>query len=231
MSLTDDQIGLSQVAGELKKMTAFIKQEAQEKAREIQIKADEEFAIEKSRLVRSETVAIDTQYERKHKQAELSQQIAQSNVTNKTRLKVLSVRQELLENIFEEARKKLAQVTNNKNEYNRVLEGLILEGAYALGEKSIAVRARKADFGSVKSAIDSASSSYTKATGKQIKITLDESNELPEDSAGGVYIVSGSGRIDINNTLEERLSILEQEALPAVRNTLFGPSPNRKFFD
>ncbi|KAK6355388.1 V-ATPase V1 sector subunit E [Orbilia brochopaga] len=226
MSLTDDQ-----VAGELKKMTAFIKQEAQEKAREIQIKADEEFAIEKSRLVRSETVAIDTQYERKHKQAELSQQIARSNVTNKTRLKVLSVRQELLNNIFDDARKKLSQITGRKDEYGRVLEGLILEGAYALAEDRISVRARKADYGLVKSAIDSASSQYAKTTGKQIKIKLDESNELPEDCAGGIYIISGSGRIDINNTLEERLSILEQEALPAVRNTLFGPSPNRKFYD
>lgn len=226
MSLTDDQ-----VAGELKKMTAFIKQEAQEKAREIQIKADEEFAIEKSRLVRSETVSIDTQFERKHKQAELSQQIARSNVTNKTRLKVLGVRQELLESIFEDARKSLSQIANDKARYTQVLEGLILEGAYALAEPSISIRARKADFDLVKTAANSASSAYTEKTGQDIKITLNETEELPTDCAGGVYIVSGSGRIDINNTLEERLSILEEEALPAVRNTLFGPSPNRRFYD
>ena len=35
-------------------MTAFIKQEASEKAREIEIKADEEFAIEKAKLVQQE---------------------------------------------------------------------------------------------------------------------------------------------------------------------------------
>ncbi|KAK6537081.1 V-ATPase V1 sector subunit E [Arthrobotrys megalospora] len=226
MSLTDDQ-----VAGELKKMTAFIKQEAQEKAREIQIKADEEFAIEKSRLVRSETVSIDTQFERKHKQAELSQQIARSNVTNKTRLKVLGVRQELLESIFEDARKSLGQIANDKARYAQVLEGLILEGAYALAEQSISVRARKADFDLVKTAASSASTAYTEKTGQSIKIILNEDEELPTDCAGGVYVISGSGRIDINNTFEERLSILEDEALPAVRNTLFGPSPNRKFYD
>merc|ERR1712093_955921 len=43
-ALSDDQVGQ-----ELKKMTAFIKQEAMEKGREIEIKADEEFAI-KTRL-------------------------------------------------------------------------------------------------------------------------------------------------------------------------------------
>ncbi|KAF3916028.1 hypothetical protein AA313_de0208435 [Arthrobotrys entomopaga] len=226
MSLTDDQ-----VAGELKKMTAFIKQEAQEKAREIQIKADEDFAIEKSKLVRTETVAIDTQFERKHKQAELSQQIARSNVTNKTRLKVLSVRQELLESIFEDARKNLSQISTDKSKYDQVLEGLILEGAYALAEPKISIRARVADFDLVRTAAKSASTIYEKKTGQSIAIALDETAELPENCAGGVHIVSGTGRIDINNTLEERLQILEDEALPAVRNTLFGPSPNRKFYD
>jgi len=53
-AMSDDQ-----VATELKKMTAFIRQEALEKAREIQLKADEEFAIEKSKLVRQETSSID----------------------------------------------------------------------------------------------------------------------------------------------------------------------------
>src|SRR5271163_3571815 len=68
----------SQVASELRKMTAFIRQEALEKAREIQLKADEEFAIEKSKLVREETASIDASYEKKFKQAGMSQQITRS---------------------------------------------------------------------------------------------------------------------------------------------------------
>ena len=71
-------------------MTAFIKQEALEKAREIQLKADEEFAIEKSKLVRQETAAIDTLYEKKFKQAAMSQQITRSTLANKTRLRAVS---------------------------------------------------------------------------------------------------------------------------------------------
>lgn len=42
-----------EVITELKKMVAFIRQEAVEKAREIQVKADEEFAIEKVRTWRN----------------------------------------------------------------------------------------------------------------------------------------------------------------------------------
>ena len=49
--------------------------------------------------------------------------------------------------------------------------------------------------------------------------------------AGGVIILGGGGRIEINNTLEERLRLLEIGGLPAVREMLFGKNLNRKFFD
>lgn len=50
-------------------------------------------------------------------------------------------------------------------------------------------------------------------------------------SAGGVFILNGTGKIDINNTFEERLKLLETDALPAVRTILFGENKNRKFRD
>ena len=43
--------------------------------------------------------------------------------------------------------------------------------------------------------------------------------------------MGGNGRIDINNTLEERLKLLETDALPSIRVTLFGENENRKFRD
>jgi V-type H+-transporting ATPase subunit E len=50
-------------------------------------------------------------------------------------------------------------------------------------------------------------------------------------SAGGLSIVSGGGKIDINNTFEERLKLLQDTSLPAIRKTLFGKNENRKFYD
>jgi len=50
-------------------------------------------------------------------------------------------------------------------------------------------------------------------------------------SAGGVSILNGTGKIDINNTFEERLKLLETDALPSLRTTLFGKNENRKFYD
>jgi V-type H+-transporting ATPase subunit E len=48
---------------------------------------------------------------------------------------------------------------------------------------------------------------------------------------GGIFILDHTGKIDINNTFEERLKLLETEALPSVRTTLFGENKNRKFKD
>jgi V-type H+-transporting ATPase subunit E len=220
-----------QVDNELKKMTAFIKQEAMEKAREIEIKANEEFEIEKSKLVREETDAIDTQYEKKFKQATMSQQITRSTVSNKTRLKVLGARQELLDSIFEDAQKKLAEGTKDKGKYQKALVGLILEGMYGLSEPEVQVRARKSDYDAVKKAITEAEKAYKKEAGKESKVTIDEENPLPDGTAGGVVIVGSKGKIDINNTFEARLKLLQDSAGPAVREALFGKNANRKFFD
>ncbi|KAF2464826.1 vacuolar ATP synthase subunit E [Lindgomyces ingoldianus] len=225
-AMSDDQ-----VAGELKKMTAFIRQEAHEKANEIRLKADEEFAIEKSKLVRQETSAIDSSYEKKFKQASMSQQITRSTVANKTRLRVLSSRQELLDGLFEEAGKKLRDVSKDKTKYQAMLKNLILEGAYALNETKLQVKARKADYDIVKKAIDEAQSEYKSKVEKDVSLSIDERDPLPEGSAGGVIVVGTGGRIDINNTLEERLKLLETDALPSIRVILFGENNNRKFHD
>ncbi|CAF3463509.1 hypothetical protein ACHAPK_001561 [Fusarium culmorum] len=220
-----------QVNNELSKMTAFIKQEAMEKAREIEIKANEEFEIEKSKLVRQETDAIDSQYEKKFKQATMSQQITRSTVSNKTRLKVLGSRQEMLDNIFEEAQKKLAEGAKDKAKYQKALKGLLLEGFFALNEPELQVRARKKDYDVVKKAIEEAAKDFKKELGKDITAKIQEDDPLPEGIAGGVFIISGSGKIDIDNTFEARLKLLEESAAPAVREALFGKNPNRKFND
>lgn len=169
-----------QVDNELRKMTAFIKQEAMEKAREIEIKANEEFEIEKSKLVRQETDSIDATYEKKFKQATMSQQITRSTVANKTRLRVLGARQELLDSIYEETRKQLAGGTKDKAKYQKVLTGLVLEGLYTMNESDVQVRGRKKDSDVVKKAIDEAAKTYKKEVGKDVNITIDEENAVPD---------------------------------------------------
>ncbi|KAM3419500.1 hypothetical protein BST61_g5425 [Cercospora zeina] len=227
-AMSDDQVN-----NELRKMTAFIRQEALEKAREIHLKADEEFSIEKSKLVRSETSRIDSEYEKKFTQAGMSQQITKSTLANKTRLRILSARQELLDQLFEDANKKLSESgTKDKSKYEKVLKDLILEGLYAfVNEEKVTLRCRKKDDDVVKKAADKAKEEFKKSMKNEVEIQVDDKERLPEDCAGGVVLLNSTGKIDINNTFEERLRLLETDALPAVRATLFGENKNRRFKD
>ena len=165
-------------------MTAFIRQEALEKAREIQIKADEEFAIEKSKLVRAETAAIDATYAKKFKQAGMSQQITRSTVANKTRLRILGARQELLDDLFEKARGQLGEYSASKRKpgYQEICRGLLLEGMYALNEPHLQVRARKKDNDVVKKAISEAQKEYKNIMGRDVQVSIDEKNPQPDGS-------------------------------------------------
>jgi len=209
----------------------FIRQEALEKAKEIEIKADEEFAIEKSKLVRQETSSIDTQYEKKFKQAAMTQQTTRSTLTNKTRLKVLSARQELLDGLFEKAQQRVGEATKDKGRYERICADLILEGLYALNEDKVAVRARKEDYEVVRKAIEVAKKEYKENLHRDVAVEIDEKNPQPEEISGGLSIIGGGGKIDINNTFDERLKLLENDSLPMVRTILFGRNENRKFYD
>jgi len=177
-AMSDDQVN-----NELRKMTAFIRQEALEKAREIHLKADEEFSIEKSKLVRSETSRIDGEYQKKFTQAGMSQQITKSTLANKTRLRILSAKQELLDELFEDANKKLAQSAGkDKGSYEKILKGLILEGLYALNEKKVTLKCRKKDEEVVKKAAEAAKSEYKdKMKGKEVDVQIDDKDRLPEE--------------------------------------------------
>ncbi|TPX37100.1 hypothetical protein SmJEL517_g00908 [Synchytrium microbalum] len=219
------------VAQEMNKMVSFIKQEALEKAREIKVKGDEEFNIEKAKLVRQETLAIEAFYEKKKKQAEVQRKIAQSNHINKSRLRVLQARQEVLNDIFTEARGKLATLTKDPKAYSKLLADSIAEGLYKLMDDEVTVQCRKADTPLAKAAAAEASKQYSDTFKRPVKVTIDEANPLPDSSAGGVVISSMEGRVRCDNTLERRLDSMAETMMPGIRLQLFGVSPNRAFFN
>ncbi|CAG2069429.1 unnamed protein product, partial [Timema podura] len=111
----------------IKHMMAFIEQEANEKAEEIDAKAEEEFNIEKGRLVQQQRLKIMEYYERKEKQVELQKKIQSSNMLNQARLKVLKVREDHVRNVLDEARRRLGEVTKNPTRYGQILQALTVQ--------------------------------------------------------------------------------------------------------
>ncbi|SCW01383.1 LAFE_0D11364g1_1 [Lachancea fermentati] len=230
MSTAITSLTPSQVNDELNKMQAFIKKEAEEKSKEIQLKADQEYEIEKTGIVRNETSNIDSAMEAKMKKAALKQQITKSTIANKMRLKVLSTREQVLDDIFESASKELKKISSDKKKYKPVLHSVILESLLRLLEPVAVVKVREQDLSLAKSIKDDIIKEYKEKSGKDV--TLEFSSEyLNKGSAGGAIVTNENGRIEVDNTLEERLKLLNEEALPAIRLELFGISETRKFFD
>ncbi|GCE97525.1 v-ATPase V1 sector subunit E [Zygosaccharomyces mellis] len=220
----------NQVNDELNKMQAFIRKEAEEKAREIQLKADQEYEIEKTSIVRSETSHIDANFEDKMKKASLKQQITKSTVSNKMRLKVLAAREECLNAAFDKALEDLKDIVGKEKDYKPVLMSLILEATVRLLEPKVVVRVTAKDKKLAESLPESISKEYKKQTGNELVITISE-EALDKKTTGGAIITNSDGKITVDNTLESRLNMLSQSALPAIRLELFGRSKSRRFLD
>jgi len=226
MALSD-----ADVQKQIKHMMAFIEQEANEKAEEIDAKAEEEFNIEKGRLVQQQRLKIMEYYEKKEKQVELQKKIQSSNMLNQARLKALKVREDHVRNVLDEARKKLTEVTHNTAHYREILQLLIIQGLYQLTEANVTLRIRQVDIPLVESLLDTVQQEFKQKTKKDVLLKIDSDNFLSSGSCGGVELLASRGRIKISNTLESRLELIAQQLVPEIRTALFGYNPNRKFND
>nr|CAD7258927.1 unnamed protein product [Timema shepardi] len=217
----------------IKHMMAFIEQEANEKAEEIDAKAEEEFNIEKGRLVQQQRLKIMEYYERKEKQVELQKKIQSSNMLNQARLRVLKVREDHVRNVLDEARRRLGEVTKNSTRYGQILQALTVQGLLQLLEPNVVLRVRDIDVSLQQTVLSAVVQEYKKVTGKEreVNLKLDSESFLPPDTTGGVELQAQQGRIKISNTLEARLELIAQQLVPEIRNALFGRNPNRKFSD
>lgn len=226
MALSD-----ADVQKQIKHMMAFIEQEANEKAEEIDAKAEEEFNIEKGRLVQTQRLKIMEHYEKKEKQIDQQKKIQMSNLMNQARLKVLRAREDLVQELLSEGRRRQAEVTKNQARYQALLDGLLLQGLYQLLEPVVIIRCRKVDVAMVKAAVQTVLPTYRDVTKKDLDARVDETVFLPLEVSGGVEVYSQDGKIKCSNTLESRLELMAQQMLPEIRVSLFGPNPNRKFLD
>jgi V-type H+-transporting ATPase subunit E len=219
------------VQKQIKQMIAFIDQEANEKAEEIEAKAEEEFNIEKGRLVQQQRVKIMEHYERKEKQIELQKKIQNSNMLNQSRLAILKAREDHVKGLLREARERLGKLARDPAQYKQMLEGLIAQGLFQLLEENVTIRCRQADVPLVREVMGKSAETYKGASQREVKIIIDQENFLPLDSSGGVELVAQQNKVKVVNTLDSRLEMMTEQMLPRLRELLFGENANRKFFD
>ncbi|XP_076991202.1 V-type proton ATPase subunit E 2 [Tamandua tetradactyla] len=218
------------VQKQIKHMMAFIEQEANEKAEEIDAKAEEEFNIEKGRLVQTQRLKIMEYYEKKEKQIEQQKKIQMSTVRNQARLRVLRGRDNLISDLLNDAKQRLRRMAADPEVYQGLMDKLVLQGLLRLLEPLVTVRCRPQDLLVVEAAVEKAIPEYRTASQRHVEVLVDQEVFLPASMTGGVEVYSRDQRIKLSNTLDSRLDLLAQQRIPEIRRALFGANPNRKFF-
>ena len=80
-----------------------------------------------------------------------------------------------------DSKQQLAQTTQDKQKYGKLLEGLIAQGVCQLLEPKIQVRCRQVDQQLVQSVIEPALASVKDKIKMETEVTLDTTNFLPAD--------------------------------------------------
>uniref|UniRef100_A0A453F5R9 V-type proton ATPase subunit E n=1 Tax=Aegilops tauschii subsp. strangulata TaxID=200361 RepID=A0A453F5R9_AEGTS len=213
------------VSKQIQQMVRFIRQEAEEKAGEISVSAEEEFNIEKLQLVEAEKKKIRQEYERKEKQVDVRKKIEYSMQLNASRIKVLQAQDDLVNKMKEDAMKELLNISSNHHEYRNLLKELVVQGLLRLKEPAVLLRCRKEDHHNVESVMHSAKNEYaSKADVHEPEILVDHTVYLPPSPShgdehgqichGGVVLASRDGKIVFENTVDARLEVVFRKKLP-----------------
>ena len=154
---------------------------------------------------------------------------------------------EMVESLRGEAKKAMQdKMSSNRQEYSDLLKKLLVQGLIKLIEPKVTLRCRESDKAILSAIIDEAVADYKEKMLSQVKalegksdipcvVTIDEKNFLPEyneddptnSCLGGFVMYCRQNRIVCSQTLDDRIDMVYQFAIPEMRATLF-PSLVRK---
>jgi len=201
-------------------MRDFIIHEAKEKADEIDAKAEQDYTVETMRLVEEEKRRIQKDIKRREDNVELESKIANATETNKSKLLVLKAAAGEVETTFQEALEALKAIPNTPA-YPELLGKLITEGITLLDLPSVKVMCREEDKSAVQTAISSYKGDVQIVIGDEF-LTVDHSvTNIDNTCIGGVLVCSGDGKVVVSQTLNARLQVAYDTALPVVKPVLF----------
>ena len=208
-----------QVDFEIKKMISFIKQESLEKAREIQLKAHEEFQIEKAKLVHQESQHLQEAFQKNVHAQQSKYKISQSVLVNEQRLRLQAEYAKCYQELVHKCKSGLEQLFK-REKYPQYLHRALEECIERMQEEGeIVVRCRMQDVELVRGLIQQKEREMEKGN---YKLSIDAGEYLDEDSLGGIVCVTPDGKISCSNRVEDKLERLLEHRMPEIRRQLFG---------
>lgn len=166
-------------------------------------------------------------YAQKAKDLEIKERVELSNAVASSRVKKMKSREDLLMSLKDDTLAKLSAMTKTPA-YEKLLQGLLVEGLCKLQEVDVQVMCLEKDEKVLKKVLSAA----TEQARKKMSNMSNVANELKSCTVstkklankgitGGIVLVADGGRIELDQTLDERLSIAFELAMPSIRGTLF----------
>lgn len=218
----------------------FINRTGQDKINTISKQGQEEFNSQRASYIRDEQERIVSDYKTRLAQDEIKLKIQRSANENAARIQKMKTVNALIEKLYKEAKTKMiAKQQHDQAQYRELLKNLIVQGLIKLMEAEVHVRCRKSDLHLVNEIHEEAAEEYKKLMKREVKLFKDrdvplkliiENHKfLPEydetdgvDSCmGGIMLHARKGRIVCSNTIDDRLQLVYQEAIPEIRKMLF----------
>lgn len=209
-------------ARQIQSMIDFIEREAQEKAEELEAAAQEEYDVEKMKLVEAEKTKIRANTEKKKKDLDVSRRVARANYSKTQRLRVMEERAKIMERLHEKTRGQIMQMVANPSLYEQLLISLARQSLLSLRTDAV-IRCRKEDISAISAMTRELEEWYRSTTGSTISIEASKDYLDSAEAWGGVVAISADSRVICNNTLSYRAQTCFAEQLPTVRYHLFNP--------
>eukprot|EP00286_Rhodomonas_abbreviata_P001388 CAMPEP_0181288326 /NCGR_PEP_ID=MMETSP1101-20121128/273_1 /TAXON_ID=46948 /ORGANISM="Rhodomonas abbreviata, Strain Caron Lab Isolate" /LENGTH=221 /DNA_ID=CAMNT_0023392441 /DNA_START=40 /DNA_END=705 /DNA_ORIENTATION=+ len=213
---------------QIKQMVNFIMQEAHEKVNEIRIKTDHDFNLEKQNLVHNGKLKVQEEYAQKEKDLDVEQRVSRSAAVGAARIKKMKARDELLEKLKQETMDELDAYCKSSGN-SELIRNLIVQGLVKIEEDDVEIFARAEDRALVNAVLPDAIADFKykmAAADRQAvpKVTV-STTPLPNKMCrGGIVLTGLSGKIVLNQTIDERLQIAYSDMMPSVRHGLFAES-------
>jgi len=210
----------------IKQMVAFIRQEARDKAEEIEVRAKEECNVEVMKMTDREKAKMREEFKQREKRIEIENKITKQKVLDGYRMELLKAEDNKKGELKEMVVKRFSSVTKNSGKYKDFLKQAMIQAFLLIwDEDEVTVSCRKQDQSVVKSLMDSALSEVKSRAKKECNTNLKMQatfNNKPIKCSGGVVVSARGGKVVCDNTLDARLNIVMRTELPLVRERLFG---------
>lgn len=198
---------LEKIESEAEEERESILEEAREEAEEIKTEAKKKADSEKERI-----------FDKGEREAETVSKRVIANARRDARQKELRIREDIIQDVFKEAKEKLEDLRNEEG-YENILRDLILEGGKTVGggELEVLIHEKDEDIFS-ESDFDDLEEEISEETGKDTSIEV--LTELGKDEVGAI-VRRKDGSVSCNNTLEERLNRKKNSIRPKIDEILF----------